>query len=108
MSTTRPPRLLSTPTQRLSCRLLRHRGFSLSQISAVIGLSVAVSHYLSSGVTAENLKQVTLEELGAPEDQNLFAALLMAATSFLDQRLDRLQVGPPRGNASPAPAALAA
>ena len=98
MKITRPP---SNPIQRLSSRLLRQRGYSLSQISAITGLSSAVVHYATVNLDAEDLQKVTLDEVGAPGNTMLFSALVAAASDYAGQHLALRQVGEPRGNSSP-------
>lgn len=107
MTTTKIIRTPSTPIQRLASRLLRQRGYSLSQISAITDLSSATVFYATVGISADNLQEATLDEVGAPGNSAVFSALLAAATEYADRRLARREVSVPRGFRMPPTATTA-
>lgn len=87
----------TNPVQRLASRLLRIAGFSINQIASVVSFSPGVVIVVTKDASPENVQEVTLREVGAPEDNELYQALLHAAESFMQARMTLLNIGQPRG-----------
>lgn len=89
----------TTPVLRLAMRLMRQRGHSYPQIIGATGFSMGGVYPTCRNISADNLRQITLGELGLSEtaDSNLYDNLLAEASAWLGQRLERLQAEPPRG-----------
>ncbi len=88
------------PIQRLAVRLLRQKGFSISQVSYALRIDVnSISRFQSF----TNLRNTTLQELGnLNDDTGLFAAAIESANSWLDSlpAVQDLYREGPRGRAS--------
>ena len=108
MNTKQRIKFHTNPIQRLAARLLRQENYSVTQVGAMINVTPSVILDICRDLSPDSIKPTTLAEVGAPDDDDLFTSLLVAANRFVRDRRERLQPGDPRGQNRPVSARIAA